>query len=161
MFVMITLDTHSPDVYLDKQCEKRFNDRRDIVRCADDMAAEFLEWLQAQDFYENTTVVVIGDHPETGRNHLYPERKNRKIVQFILNPAENVTAKPHEVWSTIDLAPTILDVLGVESSAEGFGLGRSLVREKPTLYEKYRDRLSNEMLKSSHLYDTFYHKNKE
>lgn len=161
MFVMITLDTHGPDIYLDKQCEKRFNDQRDVVECADAMAAEFITWLQNQEFYENTVVLVMGDHPETGKNKLYPQHKNRKIVQFILNPAKNVKAKPHEIWSTIDLAPTVLDALGIKFEANGFGLGRSLLREEPTLYEKYRDRLSNELLKGSHFYDTFYHKNRQ
>lgn len=159
MFVMVTLDTHEPDIYLDKQCEKRFGDQKDVVRCADDMASEFLAWLQQQDFYENTTVLVMGDHPETGKNNVYPEHKNRKIVQFILNPAENTTAKPHEVWSTIDLAPTVLDALGVDYANGSFGLGRSLLRADPTLYETYHNRLSNEILKGSRVYDTFYHKN--
>jgi phosphoglycerol transferase len=156
MFVMITLDTHGPDIYLDKQCEKKYNDKRDIIKCADKMAEEFLYWLQEQDFYENTTVVVIGDHPETGNNSLYPEHQNRKIINFILNPAENSTPQKHEVWSTIDLAPTILNALGIEFAEGQFGLGRSLFKSSPTLYEIYQNRLSNDVLKSSHLYDTFY-----
>lgn len=156
MFVMETVDTHTPDIYLDKQCPKKFNNKRDIIMCADSMAAEFLNWLKQQDFYENTTVVVVGDHPETGKNDIYPNHKNRKIVNFILNPAENSAAKPHEVWSTVDIAPTALNALGIEFENGKFGLGRSLLQDTPTLYEKYHDRLSNEILKSSHVYDSFY-----
>lgn len=159
MFVMVTLDTHGPDIYLDKQCNKRFDDKRDIILCADEMAAEFLDWLKKQDFYADTTVVVIGDHTETGKNNLYPSRKKRKIVNFILNPASDALKKEHNLWSTIDLAPTILNALGIKFDSDGFGLGRSLLQDKPTLYEVYRDRLSNEVLKGSHVYDTFYHKN--
>jgi phosphoglycerol transferase len=158
MFVMITLDTHAPDVYLDKQCEKTFDDKRDVIKCADSMASEFLDWLQKQDFYKDTTVVVIGDHPETGNNNIYPAHKNRKIVNFILNPAKNSIPQEHKIWSTIDLAPTILNAMGVEFGGAKFGLGRSLLKNEPTLYEVYQNRLSNEVLKSSHLYDRFYHK---
>ena len=156
MLVMVTLDTHKPDIYLDEQCEKRFGDKRDIIKCADSMAAEFLSWLQSQDFYKETMVVVIGDHPETGNNDLYPLQKKRKIVNFVLNPVNGSITRQHKIWSTIDLAPTILNLLGVEFGGGKFGLGRSLLKDNPTLYEVYHDRLSNEILKSSRLYGTFY-----
>ena len=34
MFVLVTLDTHGPDIYLDQQCEKKFSDKRDVIKCA-------------------------------------------------------------------------------------------------------------------------------
>ena len=32
------------------------------MRCSSRMVHEFIRWVQAQPFYENTTIVISGDH---------------------------------------------------------------------------------------------------
>ncbi len=153
MFAMITLDTHGPDIYLDAQCKKGNNFREDVIMCADQMLSAFLDWIKEQDFYPNTTVVVLGDHPETAKNTLYPNLKNRKIVQFILNPAPNLQTHFHKAYTTLDIAPTILEAVGIKPKDGKFGLGRSLLASAPTLFEKMGLSLETELLKSSKVYD--------
>ena len=59
--ILQTLDTHSYAVsYGDYP--KPYKDDRDSFVAADHMAFEFIEWLQQQDFYDNTTVLIQGDH---------------------------------------------------------------------------------------------------
>ncbi|MBR2298955.1 MAG: LTA synthase family protein [Alphaproteobacteria bacterium] len=151
----ITLDTHTPDYHLSRSCAGTSSDKEDIVRCADTMLAKFLNWLKEQPFYSNTTVVVLGDHIETGNNSLYPKEKNRKIVNFILNPSPVFNKKPHTAFTTLDIAPTVLNALGINFGSNGFGLGRSLLQENPTLLEKKGYKLETELLKSSKVYDSF------
>ena len=155
LFEMITLDTHQPDVYLDKKCNKVFNDDRDIVACADKMIGDFIGWLKEQDFYSDTTIVVLGDHPETGRNALYPYEKNRRIVNFILNPAGGFEKQAHTSFTTLDFAPTILNAAGVQFKDGKFGLGRSLFQKNATLFEKMGLALETELSKASHVYEKF------
>lgn len=151
----ITLDTHAPDYFLSPNCQGNKKNKEDIVRCGDEMFADFIGWLKAQPFYENTTVVVLGDHPETGINRLYPKLKNRKIINFILNPSQDFEKASHTKWTTLDVAPTVLNAMGISFGGSKFGLGRSLFSGEQTLYEKFGHKLETELLKSSHVYDSF------
>lgn len=151
----ITLDTHAPDYFLSPECAPKKSLKEDSVLCMDKMFADFMGWLQKQPFYENTTVVVVGDHPETGINRLYPKLKNRKVVNFILNPAKGFEKEKHEKWTTLDLAPTILNAAGVSFGDGKFGLGRSLFSKEPTLYEKLGHKLETELFKASEVYLSF------
>jgi hypothetical protein len=60
-----------------------------------------------------------------------------------------VQKQPHQ-WTTLDLAPTILEAIGIK--APKFGLGRSLWQKEPTLIEKYGNKLDWEFYKSSDFY---------
>ena len=147
--VMTTLDMHYPNEYLDTQCNKQFGDRRDIVKCADKMASDFVRWMQKQDFYANTTIVVMGDHVFLDKNDIYPDKKERQIFNAVINPVEGLSEKKH-LWTTLDMAPTIMEAIGFEAPA--FGLGRSLWRSEQTLFEKYGKNLDLEFMKSSDFY---------
>ena len=151
----LTLDTHAPDYFLSPVCKDNALGKKDIVLCGDKMLADFIGWLEAQPFYENTTVVVLGDHPETGINRLYPKLQNRRIINFVLNPSPDFQKVVHTGWTTLDVAPTVLNAAGISFDEKGFGLGRSLFSDKQTLYEKFGRKLETELLKSSHVYDSF------
>jgi len=151
----ITLDTHTPDYFLSPECNPASSHKEAVVHCADTMLSNFLNWLKVQDFYQNTTVVVLADHTETGNNSLYPKEKNRKIINFILNPSPIFTKKPHTAFTTLDIAPTILNALGIHFKDGKFGLGRSLFQVEPTLLEKMGLKLETELLKSSEVYESF------
>lgn len=151
----LTLDTHGPDYFLSPKCKGEPTDKKDVVKCADSMLADFLRWLEIQDFYENTTVVVLADHPETGINKIYPKQKNRRIINFILNPSGAFSKQPHSAWTTLDVAPTVLNALGIGFEKGQFGLGRSLLQKNPTLLETKGMKLETELSKSSKVYNSF------
>ena len=155
VLTLVTLDTHAPDIYLDENCTQSDNYTKDVIKCADKMTKDFVDWFKKQDFYKNTTLIILGDHTATGKNKLYPNHENRQIVNIILN---SKMSKPHNLnrnYTTIDIAPTILNALGVEFEDGKFGLGRSLYSDKPTLYEKMGKKLFPELLKSAHEYNLF------
>lgn len=151
----ITLDTHSPDFFLSPGCKGTSSHQQDVVRCADSMLADFISWLKEQPFYPNTTLVVLGDHPQTGINRIYPKLRQRQIINFILNPSPAFSKATHSSWTTLDVAPTILNAAGISFNGAKFGLGRSLFQTEPTLYEKFGHKLETELLKSSHVYNSF------
>lgn len=153
LFSMLTLDTHEPDFYVDQQCPKTGNAHRDVAVCTDIMAADFINWLKEQDFYDNTTVVVIGDHTRTGGNELYLKQKNRHIFNMILNSATTQNVHP-QAWTTVDLPATVLEALGVKFSGK-FGLGYSLFEAESTLYTKYGASFDTELQKMAEEYNEF------
>lgn len=156
VFTMITLDTHNPDIYLDQQCSKTYNNAKDIILCADKMASDFIEWIKQQDFYDNTTIVIMGDHTVSGRNETYPKHNNRQIFNLITNSSANIPLQTsNRKWTHMDIAPTILNALGIEFNDGKFGLGRSLYSQTPTLYEKMEKKLFTELLKQSDEYNRF------
>ncbi|MDY4885071.1 MAG: LTA synthase family protein [Alphaproteobacteria bacterium] len=153
IFAMLTVDTHAPDFYIDKQCRQTGNSQLDAAACADVMAADFINWLKEQDFYKNTTVVVMGDHTKTGGNDLYPQFSDRHIFNMIINPA--ITKKTNnQAWTTVDLPATILEALGIQFGGQ-FGLGYSLFADKPTLYAKYGNNFDTELKKMAAEYNEF------
>lgn len=153
VFSMLTVDTHAPDFYLDKQCENTGNNQADAVACADFMAADFINWLKKQKFYSDTTVIILGDHTQTGGNNMYPQVRNRHIFNAVINSA--IPAKPdNQAWTTVDLPATVLQALGVKYNGK-FGLGRSLFGNDDTLFTKYGKDLDNELKKTAKRYNEF------
>ncbi len=155
LFSMLTVDNHGPNLFVDNQCLTTQNPQKDVIRCADKMVVDFVKWIMSQSFYQNTTVVIVGDHIKTGLNNLYPNEKNRQIVNLILNPKnKNLTAYDHR-WTTLDLSPSILQAIGVDFADGKFGLGRSLFESSPTLLDKLGPELDNELHKASKVYEQF------
>lgn len=155
VLTMITLDTHNPDIYLDPKCPTKFGHQKDVIFCADQMASEFLDWLSEQDFYSNSVVVVLGDHPDSGSKLGHRRSQEAEIVNFIINSQSSLKADQARQWTTLDLAPTILNALGIRFDQGAFGLGRSLFADQPTLFETYGLSLDTELNKASELYENF------
>ena len=60
---MLTVDSHFPDGYRCELCEKTYDtDYKDAIACSSRQIAQLVAWIQQQDFYANTTVIVTGDH---------------------------------------------------------------------------------------------------
>ena len=61
---MLTVDTHFEDGYWCELCEDIHdgNTYGNVMSCSSKQVAEFVKWIQRQKFYENTTVVITGDH---------------------------------------------------------------------------------------------------
>ena len=61
---MLTVDTHFEDGYVCEQCPTEYDTQySNVMACSSRQVGEFLKWIQQQDFYENTTIVISGDHP--------------------------------------------------------------------------------------------------
>ena len=62
-FTMLTADTHAQDGYLCSFCESKYEDQyANVWRCASRQLGDFITWIQSQDFYEDTVIVITGDH---------------------------------------------------------------------------------------------------
>ena len=157
-FTMLTVDTHSEDGYICDQCEDIYDEQySNVFHCADRQAAEFIRWIQEQDFYENTTIVVSGDHCTMDSDYCsdFDSDYARRVYTVYINPAVEAEIDDARECSTMDTFPTTLAALGVEIDGERLGLGTNLFSDVPTLVEVYgADYLTAELSKNSTFFDS-------
>ena len=150
---LFSLDTHMPGYHLDKKCDKVFGDLRDAFMCSDKGVYEFIEWFKNTPFYENTTVVIVGDHALSYKLKGQAKAKHG-IYNVFLNVANGLAFDENKVFSTYDLAPTILEALGINLKPRAFGLGRSLFDDNKTLIdERGVIKFKLELMKNSSFYN--------
>lgn len=140
-FTMLTADTHFMDGYLSENAEIKFDSQyENVFAYSSKSVYEFVKWIQKQDFYDNTTIVIVGDHigmqTEFYEEHL-EEGYTRTIYNTFINSAIPETNSKNRQFSSLDIFPTVLASIGAEVEGERLGLGTNLFSGKPTLIEKY------------------------
>lgn len=158
---MLTADTHFPHGYVCENCEPDKFDGEvlpTVLDCTDRLLEDFLSWCKEQPFYENTTIVLLGDHPrmDTDLVEGVPS-ENRKVYDCILNAAKTpVLPTEGREFTQLDMFPTILSAMGFDIPGNRLGMGVDLFSDTPTLLEELGyDYLSAELQKQS----TFYKEN--
>ncbi len=151
-FTMLTVDTHFEDGTICALCQDSHGDNQyaNVMACSSKQVDEFVRWIQEQSFYENTTVVIAGDHLTMDKDFCneVDEEYTRKTYVSILNSATEVMqADVRREYSTFDLFPTTLAAMGVEIEGDRLGLGTNLYSAEETLLEKYGYNLLNEELR--------------
>lgn len=139
-----TINTHFPYGFYDPQCIEKPASPSDedsykaTLRCSSRELKEFIDWCRAQDFAENTLIVVVGDH-------LFPNKfpgkflegaraENRRWVSIFVNPVKTPETRKRQ-FTSIDIAPTLLEAMGFDIAEHRFGLGVSLFSDEKTLLE--------------------------
>ena len=155
-FSLLTVDTHFFDGYLDDECKTIFDIQyANSIHCSDKKIKEFIEWIKNQEFYENTTIVLIGDHLTMDKKFVnrYIDNDKRTIYNAFINPAVTTDNTKNRHFSVIDMFPTTLASLGVEIEGNKLGLGANLFSSEKTLIEEIGyDELNDEILKKSKYY---------
>jgi phosphoglycerol transferase len=144
-FVMETADTHFPDGFVSPNTPMtRDNQYANVIAYSASETVKFVRWIQEQPFYENTTIVIIGDHLSMDTNFFKNFDPNylRTTYNLILNPASSVSEVSEDRthnrwWSNIDMFPTILASIGVKIEGDRLGLGTNLFSDTPTLFEEH------------------------
>lgn len=135
---MATMDTHCVSGYQCELCGDKYEDPyHNVIACADRQLAEFVEWIKKQPWYDNTTVVLCGDHltMDTQYSESVDKEFPRSIFQVIVNPAVEAQKAEDRLFCALDFFPTTLAALGAEIPGDRLGLGTNLFSEKTTLCE--------------------------
>lgn len=152
---ILTVDTHREDGYVCEDCGNEFGSDQyaNVMSCSSKKIADFVSWVQQQDFYENTTIVLAGDHPTMDSDFCEDVKPDyvRKVYTVYINPAAEVQKKDmYREYTTFDHYPTTLASLGVKIEGERLGLGTNLFSDEWTLTEKYqRSWVESELNKKS------------
>ena len=153
-FTLLTADTHFPDGYLDESCNEIYDSEyANSLNCTDIMLTNFISWIQKQDFYENTTIIITGDHisMQTG---FYDDVEERTIYNTFINTNIDTENNKDRQFTALDMYPTTLASLGVTIEGERLGLGTNLFSNKKTLLEKMGyNKFNDELKKKSFFYN--------
>ena len=161
-FTMLTVDTHFEDGYVCDLCQDEFGDNQyaNVMTCSSRQIDAFIKWIQEQPFYENTTIVLSGDHLTMDSDFCndVSEDYERSVYNVFINLPEDLDTsfeKTHNrEFATLDMFPTTLAAMGVKIEGDKLGLGVNLFSDEQTLTEQYgRDGLDKELMKKSKFYD--------
>lgn len=138
-FTMLTADTHFKDGYLCEDCPDTYDEQyENVIVCSDQRIAEFVQWIQQQDFYEDTVIVLAGDHLSMDGliNQAVGLDYQRKTYFTVINGPE-YTLDQNRSYTTLDIFPTTVEALGAQIEGHRLGLGTSLYADEPTLCEEF------------------------
>lgn len=155
-FTMLTADTHFTDGYLEKFCDEPFDiDYANSFYCSDSMINDFLEWIKNQDFYNDTVIIISGDHL-TMQENFYDDISDdyvRTVYNAFINVPYNNINNKNRVFTTMDMFPTTLGALGASIDGDRLGLGTNLFSNKKTISEEIGiNNLNAELKKNSNYY---------
>ena len=158
VFVMETVDTHNPNGYVCGLCQNDHDSQyANVVACASRQLEDFMSWSKQQDWYDNTTFVIVGDHLSM-KNDFFTDidsRYDRTTVNCFVNAIntnEN-TQFVNRQFSSLDMFPTILSAIGFKIEGNRLGLGTNLFSNQKTIFEEYGYSYINQEFKKN---STFY-----
>jgi len=121
------------------------------VNYMDEALELFFKDLKEQGLYENSIIVMYGDHYGISENHNkamsqylekeitpYESAKLQRVPLFVHIPNSGVGEEVTEVAGQIDVRPTILHLLGLETSKD-MQLGADLFSEEHEEFVVFRD----------------------
>ena len=118
-----------------------FNKYKNSVRFADSLAGGIIKELKRNKLLENTVIIVTGDHGEPffergyyGHNQNYSDYEI-KVPLVLYVPGEK-GAETNELTSHLDLAPTLMKLIGVKNPSSDYSNGRDLINEREAIRER-------------------------
>jgi len=156
-FTMLTADTHFPDGFKSDQTPNIFDKQySNVLHFSDAVLGEFINWIKEQSFYENTTIVISGDHLSMDQNFFkdIPNSYARTVYNVILNSPIEPDKEKNRKFSTMDFYPTTLASLNVKIEGDRLGLGTNLYSNKKTILETLGEKeFIDELTKRSTYYE--------
>lgn len=152
---MLTADTHHIDGYVCPLCGNEYGSQlENVVKCADNQIKKFIEWCKSQPWYEDTVIVICGDHPRMDTSLVEGiEDYDRTVFNCFINTAETSEYTKNREFTAMDMFPTVLSALGYEIEGDKLGLGTDLFSGKKTLCEEIGyEELNRELAKFSSYY---------
>lgn len=139
-FTLLTVDTHHIGGYVCEYCENQHEEQyENVISCSSRQVLEFVQWIQAQDFYENTTIIICGDHPSMDKGYFsrnIDENYTRRIYNCFINAPLDAAYSKNRDFTSLDMFPTTLAALGCQIEGDRLGLGTNLFSGQKTLAEE-------------------------
>ncbi len=160
-FTLLTMDTHHIDGYTCSLCGDGYAEPfENVISCASRQVLDFVQWIQAQPFYENTTIVITGDHFSMDSEYFARNVEPgylRHGYNCIINAPLTPERTQNRMFSSLDMFPTVLAALGCQIEGDQLGFGINLFSKRETLLEEYGySAFSAELWKRNAYYERFY-----
>ena len=158
-YSILTVDTHFEDGYLADTCDNKYQDQySNVLNCADNKIKKFMSWLEKQNFYEDTVIIITGDHLSMDTDYFKNIETNyiRTVYNVIINSDVKAIKEKNRQFSTLDMFPTTIGALGAEIEGNKLALGTNLYSDEKTIIEEHGyEYVTKELDKRS----TFYNDN--
>ena len=121
---ILTVSNHRPFTYPEGRIELSPHEKKrdNAVRYADWALGDFFERSRARPFFQNTMFVVLGDHgARVFGSQLFPMSSYRVPLLMIRPDGERAGERHSTLGCAMDVAPTILGVLGGDYRSVFFG----------------------------------------
>lgn len=151
---MLTVDTHHPYGYIDRNYNEEYPEQlSNIIRGNAKKIGAFIDWLKTQPFYEDTTILISGDHLSMAAEYInstYDKDYDRTTMNVFINSAVQTTENKNRWFTSFDMYPTILNAMGAKIEGSRLGLGVSLFSGQKTIAEEIGiQKLDEELRKQS------------
>ncbi|MBR6044936.1 MAG: LTA synthase family protein [Ruminococcus sp.] len=155
---MYTMDTHTFESgHRCRYCDESIpNDYLASVECSSRQVTGLVNWIKEQPFYEDTTVILVGDHLGNEKTSMVDidESYVRTTYNCFINPAKGPVNAKGRVFSSLDMFPTTLSAIGAEIKGGRLGLGTDLFSDTGTLCEELgEEEYMTQLERSSDYYD--------
>lgn len=154
---LITIDTHPNDGFIGDYSVNDYNIQYENVYATESkLIYNFISWVKEQDFYPNTTIVIVGDHLNMQTEFFKGRQKNRYIYNVIINPAVTTSNTKNRIFTAVDMYPTTVAAIGGTIEGNQLGIGVNLFSDKKTLAEQYSlSEFNSNLDKKSIFYNTY------
>ena len=161
-FTMLTVDTHHIGGYKCELCGTDHEENyENVISCSSRQVAAFVDWIRQQDFYENTTVIITGDHCSMDKgyfNRNVDSEYTRHIYNCFINSAVEPVRTKNRQFAAVDMFPSTLAAMGCTIEGDRLGLGVNLFSQQPTLMERMGYKAFNtELAKKSEYYSEHFY----
>lgn len=134
----LTVDQHHIGGYVCPVCGDDYDiDLANVLVCGDRLLKDFVDWCKEQDFYEDTVIVITGDHlrMDTVLVEDVPFA-GRKVYNCFINSGRTPVSAQNRTFTTQDIFPTVLYAMGFDIEGDRLGIGTNLFSERHTLAEE-------------------------
>ncbi len=138
-FTMLTVDTHHVGGYRCEKCPDTYDtDLENVIACADNLVSDFLSWIEQQPFYEDTVIIISGDHTRMDKQLVSEsDFMDRTIYNCFIHSEVDTENVKNRNFTPMDMFPTILAAMGYTIEGDRLGLGTNLFSDQPTLTERF------------------------
>lgn len=154
-FTMLTVDPHHTEGYLCDICPDTYpTQTENVVACADSQLGEFIDWCKNQPFFEDTVIVISGDHPRMDPFMVEGvDDYERTVYNCFIGSEKEASLTSNRTFASIDMFPTTLSAMGFSWGGSRLGLGTDMFSGEQTLAEQLGfEYLDAELAKKSQYY---------
>lgn len=160
-FLLENADTHAPGGYVSANMTDHPSNQQmlNVVHYSQRQTVALVRWIQQQDWYRDTVIIVTGDHKSHDTkffNQVDPAYQ-RTIVNTFINaslPNPGWERTHNRQFAPFDFFPTIVASLGITIDGDRLGLGVNLYSGRKTLLEEYgADKIQDALYRRNPFYE--------
>jgi phosphoglycerol transferase MdoB-like AlkP superfamily enzyme len=116
---ILTVAPHAPNGVYDKRCKNADKDPVvNAVQCDDELLGDFIKFLQQQENYKDTLILILPDHlmMASKLSDTLNKIENRRLYSLFLNSGNNSEFSDEILY--VDLAGIVLKKLGIQHNTK-------------------------------------------